>query len=72
MHDAVAVLEAMLPGTLRTTPMPVRVACDPGPARGVTIADRRPGAAGPQVHVALDTDTDAVLAEILGRVRRLG
>lgn len=72
LHDAVAVLEAILPGTLRTTPMPVQVACDQGPARGMTIPDRRPGAVGPPVHVALDADTDGVLAEILDRVRGLG
>jgi pyrimidine-specific ribonucleoside hydrolase len=72
LHDALAVLEAIVPGTLRTTPMPIRVACDLGPARGMTIPDRRPGAAGPSVHVALAADTDAVLAEILTRLRGLG
>lgn len=72
LHDAVAVLEAIRPGTLRTTPMPLRVACDLGPARGMTIPDRRPGATGAPVHVALDADTDAVLVEILDRVRGLG
>jgi pyrimidine-specific ribonucleoside hydrolase len=72
LHDALAVLEAVLPGTLRTTPMPVRVACDLGPARGMTIPDRRQGAEGPPVHVALDADTDGVLAAILDRVRRMG
>lgn len=72
LHDAVAVLEAAVPGTLRTTPMPVRVACDFGPARGATIPDRRPGAHGPPVQVALDADVDAVLAEVLARVRPLG
>jgi pyrimidine-specific ribonucleoside hydrolase len=72
LHDALAVLEAIRPGTLRTTSMPIRVACDLGPARGATIPDGRPGAAGPTVHVALDADTDAVLTEILDRVCRLG
>jgi inosine-uridine nucleoside N-ribohydrolase len=69
VHDAVAVLEAVLPGTLRTTPMPVAVACDLGPARGATVA--APGGSGPQVHVALDADVDTVLTEILTRLRRL-
>ncbi|MCY7372712.1 MAG: nucleoside hydrolase [Spirochaetaceae bacterium] len=72
VHDAVAVLEAVLPGTLRTTPMPVTVACDFGPTRGATVADRRRGAAGTPVAVALDADVDTVLAEILRRVTRMG
>jgi pyrimidine-specific ribonucleoside hydrolase len=70
VHDAVAVLEAVQPGTLRTTAMPIAVACDLGPARGATVGT--PGGAGPQVQVALDADTDKVLAEILERLRRLG
>lgn len=68
LHDAVAVLEAIAPGSLRTTPLPLRVECGLGPARGVTVADRTPHAPGPPVHVALDADIDAVLAEILLRL----
>ena len=71
LHDAVAVLEAVSPGVLRTTPMPVAVACDFGPARGMLVPDRRPDAAGPPVDVAVDADLGRVLAEILARVRRL-
>jgi pyrimidine-specific ribonucleoside hydrolase len=70
VHDAVAVLEAVLPGTLRTTPKPMAVACDLGPARGATVG--MPEGSGPRVQVALDADTDKVLAEILERLRRLG
>ncbi len=70
VHDAVAVLEAVLPGTLRTTAVPIEVACDLGPARGATVA--MPQGSGPAVQVALDADTDAVLAEILTRLRTLG
>jgi pyrimidine-specific ribonucleoside hydrolase len=70
VHDAVAVLEAVLPGTLRTTGKPVAVACDLGPARGATVG--MPEGSGPPVQVALDADTDKVLAEILERLRRLG
>ena len=69
VHDAVAVLEAVLPGTLRTTAMPIAVACDLGPARGATVG--MPPGSGPSVQVALDADTDAVLTEILDRLRRL-
>ncbi|WP_300010641.1 nucleoside hydrolase [Pseudonocardia sp.] len=72
LHDAVAVLEAVLPGTLRTTPMAVRVACDLGPARGATVPARRPAPEGPPVQVAHDADMDAVLAGVLERVGRLG
>jgi inosine-uridine nucleoside N-ribohydrolase len=70
VHDAVAVLEAVLPGTLRTAPRPMAVACDLGPARGATVA--MPEGSGQPVQVALDADTDKVLAEILERLRRLG
>jgi pyrimidine-specific ribonucleoside hydrolase len=69
VHDAVAVLEAVLPGTLRTTAVPIEVACDLGPARGATVA--MPLGSGPAVQVALDADTDAVLTEILTRLHRL-
>ncbi|QJY46925.1 nucleoside hydrolase [Pseudonocardia broussonetiae] len=69
LHDAVAVLEAIRPGVLRTEAMPVQVACDLGPARGATVPV--PGG-GPDVAVALDADVDAVLADVLERVGRLG
>ncbi|GAA3243798.1 nucleoside hydrolase [Pseudonocardia petroleophila] len=68
LHDAVAVLEAIRPGTLRPEGMPVQVACDLGPARGATV----PGGEGPAVRVALDAEFDAVLADVLERVGRLG
>ncbi len=67
VHDAVAVLEAILPGTLATTPTPVAVSCDLGPARGATV----PVVDGPLVAVATDADVDAVLGEILARLTRL-
>jgi len=71
LHDALAVLEAVAPGTLRTTPLALDVVCDHGPARGSVIADRR-GSTGPAtgrlVDVALDADLDAIRAEILGRL----
>jgi pyrimidine-specific ribonucleoside hydrolase len=70
LHDAVAVLEAILPGTLRTTALPVHVACELGPARGATVP--LPTADGPAVQVALDADVDPVLAAVLERVGRLG
>ncbi|GAA2571007.1 nucleoside hydrolase [Pseudonocardia hydrocarbonoxydans] len=68
LHDAVAVLEAIAPGTLRTDPTPLAVACDLGPARGATV----PGGTGPAVAVAVDADVGAVLGAVLERVGRLG
>jgi pyrimidine-specific ribonucleoside hydrolase len=72
LHDTLAVLEAVAPGTLRTTPLPVNVACNLGPARGMTEADRHPDAPGPPVHLALDADIPAVLSETLRRLVTLG
>lgn len=72
IHDALAVLEAIRPGTLRSIRVPIRVACDLGPARGATVPDRRPEAPGPLVTVATDCDVDAVLDELLRRLRALG
>jgi pyrimidine-specific ribonucleoside hydrolase len=68
LHDAVAVLEAAVPGTLRTTPLPLDVVCGYGPARGLVIADRRGVTGGRVVDVALDADLGALRAEILRRV----
>lgn len=68
LHDALAVLEAAVPGTLRTTPIPIDVVCDFGPRRGATI---RATEGGRIVDVALDADLDAVRATILDRLRTL-
>jgi len=68
LHDAVALVEAILPGTLGTTPMPLQVACDLGPARGAVVRVL----AGPAVEVALAAEPGAVLAEILRRLTTLG
>jgi len=72
LHDSLAVLEAAVPGTLCTTPLPLEVVCDHGPARGAVLADRRRGALGRLVDVATDADADAVGAAILDRLRSLG
>lgn len=60
IHDAVALLEAAVPGTLATTPLTLEVDTSLGPARGTVLADRRPGA-DPDAHrvaVALPAGTD--------------
>jgi len=66
LHDPVAVLEAVRPGTLRTEPVPLQVVCDLGPARGVTART----ASGPTVDVAVDVTGGPayLLAEILRRL----
>lgn len=68
LHDAVAVLEAAVPGTLHTTPLPLEVACDHGPARGAVIADRFGTGTGRTVDVALDADLPALRTELLRRL----
>lgn len=77
LHDAVAMAEAISPGILRTTALPLEVDCGQGPGRGMVVADRRSaavrevttGAVGPRtVEVALDADLDAVRAFLLTRL----
>jgi pyrimidine-specific ribonucleoside hydrolase len=68
VHDAIAILEALVPGTLPTTPLPVEVACDHGPARGALIADRYGAGTGRTVDIALDADLPAIHAELLRRL----
>ena len=73
LHDAVAVAEAIRPGLLRTTRMPVEVDCGQGPARGMTIGDRRTFRTHAQdapreIDVALDADLDEVREFLLSRL----
>jgi pyrimidine-specific ribonucleoside hydrolase len=86
LHDTLAVLEAVLPGTLRTAALPISVECNLGPGRGMTVAERHPDAPGPPpvrvapaphtpgppVHVALEADTPAVLSDTLRRLVTFG
>ncbi|MGH3907392.1 MAG: nucleoside hydrolase [Pseudonocardiaceae bacterium] len=71
LHDSLAVLEAAVPGTLRTTPMPLEVVCDQGPTRGALMADNRRGVKTRMVQVALDADLPAISASILDRLHGL-
>jgi pyrimidine-specific ribonucleoside hydrolase len=75
LHDALAVLEAALPGALRTEPMLVRVACTPADQRGALLIDGPPdggSGTGPRpVDVAVDTDIPWLHAELLRRLRSL-
>jgi pyrimidine-specific ribonucleoside hydrolase len=68
IHDAVAVAEAVRPGLLSVTRLPVDVECGFGPARGMTIADRRGAEATHEVDVALSADLDEVRAFLLSRL----
>jgi pyrimidine-specific ribonucleoside hydrolase len=71
VHDAVALLEAITPGTVTTTPMPVDVDTSTGPGRGATIADMRGAeavAVARPVDVALEADATAVRAELRRRL----
>ncbi len=72
LHDSLAVLEAAVPGTLRTTPMRLEVVCDHGPDRGtVMAADGGHDTGGRAVQVALDADLPSINATILYRLRGL-
>lgn len=73
VHDAVALLEAITPGTVSTTPLPVDVDTSTGPGRGTTIGDLRGAEAEASdgarpVDVALEADAAAVRAELWRRL----
>ncbi|MDD7916774.1 nucleoside hydrolase [Actinomycetospora callitridis] len=71
IHDAVALLEAIVPGTLATVPLEVEVDTSLGPGRGTVHADRRGRAPGGRtVDIALpqDTDVDAVRDALFRRL----
>ncbi|HTF54249.1 MAG TPA: nucleoside hydrolase [Pseudonocardia sp.] len=71
LHDVVAVLEAVRPGTLRTEPMRLAVLRAPGDQRGrLTVTDRA-GAGSRPVDVAVDAAIPLLQAEILRRLRTL-
>ncbi|MDT7559695.1 MAG: hypothetical protein QOE32_7205 [Pseudonocardiales bacterium] len=69
LHDAVAVLEAVLPGTLRTEAKPLAVACAPAGQRGTVRIDTA-GRSRP-VDVGVDADIPRLHAELLRRLRTL-
>jgi inosine-uridine nucleoside N-ribohydrolase len=71
LHDSLAVLEAAVPGTLRTTSMPLAVICDHGPTRGAVVTDSAQCTTRNVVQVALDADLPSINATILDRLRSL-
>jgi pyrimidine-specific ribonucleoside hydrolase len=72
LHDPLAVLEAAVAGTLRTTSMPLEVVCDHGPTRGAVVAADGHSAGGHAVRVAVDADLPSINAMILERLKGLG
>ena len=74
LHDVVAVLEAALPGTLRTEPRPLGVTLGPAGQRGAVwvAAEGRSRPVDVAVDLAPGTDVPQLHAELLRRLRALG
>nr|WP_255426758.1 nucleoside hydrolase [Pseudonocardia sp. C8] len=66
LHDAVALLECVAPGSLAAAPAPLAVDTGFGPARGATVPQQVPE--GPPVDVLSAPDVPAVLDAVLGRL----
>ena len=72
VHDALAVTEAVVPGTLTTVPRDVVVDTGLGVARGQTLVDRRTPSGSPTaVHVAEDVDSPAAVEFLVSRLSAL-
>ncbi|BBG00880.1 MULTISPECIES: nucleoside hydrolase [Pseudonocardia] len=65
LHDMLAMIEVVAPGTLAVTPQPISVDCTLGPERGRTTSGT---GVGPSVDVALEVDSATVLTESLRRI----
>jgi pyrimidine-specific ribonucleoside hydrolase len=73
VHDALALTEAIVPGTLRTERRDVVVDTSPGAGRGQTLVDRRaPSAAATAVAVAEDVDSEAAVEFLVSRLVAFG
>ncbi|MBP2366265.1 nucleoside hydrolase [Pseudonocardia parietis] len=68
LHDAIALLECVAPGSLAATPIPLGVDTGFGPARGATVPYRAPDATTPPVDVLSAPDVPAVLDAVLARL----
>ena len=69
VHDALALTEAIVPGTLRTVPRDVVVDTGPGAARGQTLVDRRaPSSSATAVAVAEEVDSEAAVEFLVSRL----
>ncbi|WP_369140262.1 nucleoside hydrolase [Modestobacter versicolor] len=73
VHDALALTEAIAPGTLRTVRRDVVVDTGHGAGRGQTLVDRRtPSSAVTAVEVAEDVDSAAAVQFLVDRLVRFG
>jgi len=73
VHDALALTEAIVPGTLRTVRRDVVVDTSPGPGRGQTLVDRRaPSTATEAIEVAEDVDSAAAAEFLVSRLVSFG
>jgi pyrimidine-specific ribonucleoside hydrolase len=72
VHDALALTEAIVPGTLGTVRRDVVVDTGTGPSRGQTLVDRRSVSASPTaVDVAETVDSAAAVEFLVGRLAGL-
>jgi pyrimidine-specific ribonucleoside hydrolase len=72
VHDALALTEAVLPGTLGTVRRDVVVDTGLGVTRGQTLVDRRAvSTAGTAVEVAETVDSEAAVAFLVDRLASL-
>ncbi|MGY2001590.1 nucleoside hydrolase [Blastococcus sp. SYSU DS1024] len=72
VHDALALTEAIAPGTLGTVRRDVVVDTTPGPGRGQTLVDRRAvSRAASAVEVAETVDSGAAVEFLVSRLARL-
>ncbi len=72
VHDALALTEAIVPGTLGTVRRDVVVDTGPGAGRGQTLVDRRaPSTAPDAVAVAEQVDSEAAVEFLVARLERL-
>ncbi|MGY2080592.1 nucleoside hydrolase [Modestobacter sp. SYSU DS0657] len=72
VHDALALTEAIVPGTLSTVRRDLVVDTGPGAGRGQTLVDRRaPSTAPSAVAVAEGVDSAAAVEFLVGRLERL-
>jgi pyrimidine-specific ribonucleoside hydrolase len=73
VHDALALTEAIVPGTLRTVRRDVVVDTGPGAARGQTLVDRRTVSAAPAaIEVAEGVDSPAAVEFLVSRLVAYG
>jgi pyrimidine-specific ribonucleoside hydrolase len=73
VHDALALTEAIVPGTLTTVRRDVVVDTSPGPGRGQTLVDRRaPSTAAAAIEVAEDVESATAVEFLVSRLVSFG